>query len=104
MDSTVSLPDRINLPLLEGLDPDERRRLATLFMRRDYQAGSVVARQGERSDTFFIVESGSLLVQSLEQGHLARLGPGDCLGEIAVSMDTSANACVTTATDSVLLA
>jgi NTE family protein len=99
----MAVSELIDTPLLEGLDPDQRRRLATLFTRRDYQAGTVVIRQGERSDSLFIVESGSLLVHSLEQGHVARLGPGECLGEITLFVDASASAFVTTETDSVLL-
>jgi NTE family protein len=92
-----------DLPLLDGLDPDTLGRLTEQFVRRSYPAGSEVVRQGQPCESFFVIESGSLFVHSDRQGTLARLGPGDCVGEISMLTGQPASATVSAVSDTLLL-
>ena len=50
-------------------------------------AGTVVCREGEPGDQFFLIESGTVLVLAEiggSQQELARLGPGEFFGETAL--------------------
>jgi NTE family protein len=94
----------IDTPLLDGLGQEERDCLAALFTRQEYPAGVAVIRQGEECASFFVVESGSLLAHSEQRGVLARLGPGECLGEIGMLTGQPASATITAATDLILQA
>jgi putative iron-dependent peroxidase len=71
------------VPLFESLDVSHLRRLAELSVERRAADGDVLMRQGETGDEFFVVMEGSVVVE--RDGHrLARLGPGDFLGEVAL--------------------
>src|SRR5437867_2331443 len=71
------------VPLLSGLHPDELERLGELTRQIDVQDGQVLTRQGEPGEEFFLVVSGTVVVERNGQG-VARLGPGDFLGEISL--------------------
>jgi len=66
-------------------------------------AGSAVVRQGDRGDCFYVVDSGSLTVQA-DGCELARLGPGDCFGEISLLRGMPRMATVTAAEPTLLYA
>ena len=57
-------------------------------------AGEAIVRQGEPGDRFYLVDSGTLAVHA-DGRELARLGPGDCFGEIALLRGTPRMATVT---------
>src|SRR5713101_7175443 len=92
----------MEIPLLDGLAPEERGRLTALFARRTYPAGAEVIRQGQSCDSFYVIESGSLVIHTAERGHLASRGPGECLGEVSMLTGAPASATVTALTDVVL--
>jgi putative iron-dependent peroxidase len=83
----VSQEERLGLlrvvPLFRGLDPSQLRRLAELASEVRAADGDVLMRQGETGDEFFVVIEGIVVVER-EGRRLARLGPGDFLGEIAL--------------------
>jgi MFS family permease len=64
-------------------------------------SGEDVVRQGEAADRFYVVDSGTLAVHA-DGRPVARLGAGDCFGEIALLRDGVRTATVT-ATDAVSL-
>jgi porphyrinogen peroxidase len=71
------------VPLFQGLDASQLARLAGLATEVQATDGEILMRQGERGDEFFVVVSGNVAVER-EGQRLARLGPGDFLGEIAL--------------------
>ena len=75
--------------------------------RRTYRAGLTVFRQGDPADAAYLVEKGAVrITQTLEGGeevHLASLGPGAIIGEMAVIDPGPRMATVTVETDAVLM-
>ncbi|HEV8697268.1 MAG TPA: Dyp-type peroxidase [Candidatus Limnocylindrales bacterium] len=71
------------VPLFQGLDASQLDRLAGLATEIRAADGEVLMRQGESGDEFFVVASGHVVVER-EGQRLARLGPGEFLGEIAL--------------------
>jgi len=71
------------VPLFNGLGRREIERLGELADEIDVPDGQVLTRQGESGHEFFVVVSGHVTVARDEQ-RLARLGPGQFLGEIAL--------------------
>ncbi len=72
-----------DVPLFHGLDTSHLDRLAQLAVDVHARDGDVLMRQGETGDEFFVVISGNVAIER-EGQRLARLGPGDFLGEIAL--------------------
>jgi putative iron-dependent peroxidase len=72
-----------DVPLFHSLDPSQLERLAELATDVHASDGDVLMRQGESGDEFFVVISGNVIVEREDQ-RLARLGPGDFLGEISL--------------------
>jgi putative iron-dependent peroxidase len=71
------------VPLFRGLGRREIERLGELADEIDVPDGQILTRQGESGHEFFVVLSGHVMVTRDEQ-QMARLGPGDFLGEIAL--------------------
>jgi porphyrinogen peroxidase len=72
-----------DVPLFQGLDAAHLQRLAELAVDVRADDGTVLMHQGERGDEFLVVISGNVMVER-EGQRLARLGPGDFLGEVAL--------------------
>lgn len=74
--------------ILAALDTSVRRRLAALATTRLFSPGETIVRQDEDADELFIIERGTVAVL-LERGRkdaseVARLGPGQFFGEMAL--------------------
>jgi aquaporin Z len=65
-------------------------------------AGETVMKEGEPGDEAYLVERGALEVRRGEQVTLARLGPGDWVGEMSLLLDEPRSATVIAATDAQL--
>jgi CRP-like cAMP-binding protein len=91
--STLSLA-----PLLADLEPDEIQVLAAVMKQETFRAGDAVTAEGADSEGFFVVESGtgSVSVQGEVRGSI---GPGDCIGEVALLMGVERTATVTATTE-----
>ncbi len=83
-----------SLDLIRGVslfaEADDRflERLATEFMERTFAAGEKLAEEGEAGRTFIVIEKGQVTV-AVHGREVARLGPGDAFGEMAL-IDKSA--------------
>ena len=87
------------VPLLGGLTDRELERFARDFTERITPAGSSIVKEGdERGVGFFVITDGEASV-SLRGKEIAKLGPGDHFGEVALISDRVRTASVTASTD-----
>jgi CRP-like cAMP-binding protein len=86
------------VPVFEALDPRELARIAQLAVPRRFDAGHVVFREGDSSDTCYIVKTGHCrAIREHPDGRsitLATFGPGDFFGELAMFDDERRSATV----------
>lgn len=87
-----------NIPLFSGLEDRDLESLAEEFNERRFPAGHAVALEGEGGLVFFVVESGEAAVE-VHGEEVAKLGPGDSFGEIALIDRRPRTATVTASTD-----
>jgi CRP/FNR family cyclic AMP-dependent transcriptional regulator len=97
------VPDRAaqlkEVPLFSGLSQRQLRRLARDFKEREFRAGTSVVRQGEMSGVgFFVIAEGEASV-TVDGTEVARLGPGDHFGELALIAERVRAATVTAASE-----
>ena len=72
------------VPLFSGLSERQLRRLVKDFSERRVPVGTQLAKQGEMSGIgFFVIAEGEAAV-ILDGEQIARLGPGDHFGELAM--------------------
>lgn len=76
------------VPVFETLVQEDMRRIAELVVPRAFEAGQVVFREGDSSDTCYVVRTGrARAVRQHPSGRtiaLATFGPGDIFGELAM--------------------
>ena len=83
----------MSIPMFASLDQRDLRRVAKHADEVDVDAGKALLRQGEFAYEFMAIEDGRAEV--LRDGeHVADLGPGDVLGEIAALERGKRNASV----------
>jgi CRP-like cAMP-binding protein len=84
--------------LFVGLSQRELRQLARLVKPRDFRPGVIVVKEGTMSGVgFFIIAEGEATV-SVDGTEVARLGPGDHFGELALITEDGRTATVTAVT------
>jgi cAMP-dependent protein kinase regulator len=91
------------MPLFRDVSPDELDALLSRLQPLAVQEAVAIIRQGEPGDRFYVVRSGSVNVER-DGRVLARLGPGEAFGEIALLLEVARTATVTAAEPSTLLA
>jgi CRP-like cAMP-binding protein len=87
--------------LLAGLPGQTLARLAKQMEREEVAPGTVIMREGDQTDRFYVVFAGMLAVANAI-GPRRLLRPGDYFGEVAPAMDTARTATVTAMTPCVL--
>ena len=79
------------VPIFSTLETDDLQRIAQLAVPRRFEAGQVVFREGDASDTCYVVHTGrTRAVHQHGDGRtitLATFGPGDIFGELALFED-----------------
>lgn len=82
-------------PILHSVNPAERSDLVKRFAIRTFEPGERLITQGRPTDGLFLVASGEVSVVYKEPNDktvMARLGPGEVLGEVALVLRRPANA------------
>jgi CRP-like cAMP-binding protein len=86
------------VPVFSTLEPGDLERIAQMALPRHFEPGQAVFREGDQSDTCYIVRRGhARAVRSHGDGRtitLARFGPGDIFGELAMFEDERRSATV----------
>jgi CRP/FNR family transcriptional regulator, cyclic AMP receptor protein len=104
-DDTVALLRRV--PVFSSLESDDLARVAEVAVPRRFPAGAVIFREGDDSDTCYVVRSGlARAVYEHPDGRsltLANFGPGDIFGELAMFDDERRSATVDMLEDTELL-
>jgi len=86
------------VPVFSTLEPSDLQRIAQLAVPRQFDPGQAVFREGDASDTCYVVRDGhARAVRSHADGRtitLATFGPGDIFGELAMFEDELRSATV----------
>jgi CRP/FNR family transcriptional regulator len=97
-EDTIALLHQV--PVFSDLTPAELKRVADVAVGRRFDDGEVVFREGDESDTCYVVRSGhARAIREHPDGRsitLAHFGPGDFFGELAMFDDESRSATVET--------
>jgi CRP-like cAMP-binding protein len=100
-DETAALLGRV--PVFEELADDDLRRVAEVTVPRRFASGEVVFREGDDSDTCYVVHAGhARAIREHPDGRqitLATFGPGDIFGELAMFDDERRSATVEASDD-----
>ncbi|HMJ16417.1 MAG TPA: cyclic nucleotide-binding domain-containing protein [Polyangiaceae bacterium] len=81
--------------ILSAVDPGERPSLVDAFVTRTFEQGEKVIEQDQESDGLYLVASGEVAVlhkDGEESTMIARLGPGEVVGEVALVLRRPATA------------
>jgi len=86
------------VPVFSTLEVEDLQRIAQVVVPRSFEPGQVVFREGDQSDTCYIVRDGhARAIREHRDGRtitLATFGPGDIFGELAMFEDERRSATV----------
>jgi CRP-like cAMP-binding protein len=107
VDRSIARADLLRrMPLFAELDAGQIQLIAAQLEEETREPGAVITRQGEIGETFYIIESGRVQVSVVQDGEekvIARRGPGEYVGEIALLLKTPRTATVTALTPTQML-
>lgn len=90
------------VPLFAGLDADELDAVGLTATELDFEPGRVLMREGERAHEMFVVIDG--VVEVTKDGeHIADVGPGGFVGEMALLNHSHRSSTVTAKTATLVL-
>ena len=90
------------IELLAGLPGETLVLLGQRMERHEVGPGTVLVREGEPDDRFYVLISGVLAVSQRDLGARGVLRPGDYFGEVAPTMDVPRTATVSAMTPAVV--
>src|SRR5206468_768760 len=100
---TEELRILVSVPIFTPLPGGSLEHLAARLVPLRVEAGTVIVREGDAGDRFYIVAEGELDVAQ-DGMRVAELAPGGYFGEIALLRDITRTATVTARSDAVLYA
>jgi CRP-like cAMP-binding protein len=93
--ATTWADELAGVPLFSGLSQRQLRRLGRDFKERNFRPGTQIVRQGHMSGVdFFVIVDGEVAV-TVDGKEVARLGPGDHFGELALIGERERSSTVT---------
>ena len=100
--SSATAHELNRVELLAGLPGETLALLARHMEREEVGPGTVIVREGDPGDRFYVVFAGMLSVSQSSLGSRGVLRPGDYFGEVALAMDVPHTATVSAITPSVV--
>ena len=93
------------VPLFQGLNFDQIDRLAAMFRLKKFARDATIFSAGQRDGKAYLILAGAIEVQAAGSRCVGEVGPGECLGEIAMlrSAEHSATALATTEVEAAVL-
>jgi CRP/FNR family transcriptional regulator, cyclic AMP receptor protein len=95
-EETIALLHRV--PVFSALSDEDLAQVAEVAVPRQFSAGEVVFREGDESDTCYVVRSGhTRAIREHTDGRsitLSNFGPGDIFGELAMFDNESRSATI----------
>ena len=86
------------IDLFKTLTPRQLTDVAEEMTKRHYAAGEIIMREGEPGEEFMLISEGEVEVIRAEH-EVARLGPGDFFGEVALISGEPRNATIVAVTE-----
>lgn len=102
MDRGDAVAQLERVPLLSGLSKKELRMVARFLREQKFSAGSAIVIDGESGHGLYVIQDGRVSVHKKGKT-VARMGPGDFFGEMAVLDGGPRTATVQADTDAVCL-
>ncbi|MBK6295636.1 MAG: cyclic nucleotide-binding domain-containing protein [Rhodoferax sp.] len=106
LDPAVVEKIKRNVPIFAGMPPDYLMSTLAVADHFAVQAGEPVFNEGDIGGAFYVLVAGEVRVEKLRHGtvvELARLGPGECFGEMALVGSHTRSATVRALRDSVAM-
>ena len=106
--ATATLLRVSRLPVFSGVSPAALEVAAGKLQPMAVGAGTVVIREGDAADRFYIIESGQFVVDQIDPGtghprRLRSMGPDEIFGELGLLRGSPRSATVSASTDGRLL-
>jgi voltage-gated potassium channel len=98
----ASVTELARVGLFADLPGETLAKLADRMERQEVTAGTVMIREGEPGDRFFVLLSGMAGVSQTGLGHRSVLKAGEFFGEVALTMHVARTATVTAITPCVV--
>ncbi|MGH7775062.1 MAG: cyclic nucleotide-binding domain-containing protein, partial [Candidatus Binatia bacterium] len=96
-----------NIPLFSGLTREDVAKIMGKLEERAFNAGTTILSQGDKGDSFYLIESGAVQVVLESAGgrseSIAVLGPQDWFGEMALLSGEPRSATIITVKDTTVL-
>jgi small-conductance mechanosensitive channel/CRP-like cAMP-binding protein len=103
-DNTPALVAQLGqIDLFKPFTADEREAIARSGKERRFGRDETVVSEGDEGHTFYLVTRGLVAVTTRTGGEVARMGPGECFGEISLLTGSPRAATVTAISDTLLL-